>query len=83
MPGSDVALPPVVVDEVLVYTYNEGVDDIGFQDVVKLVLALGEAFDAVTQAFVRLAFAPREFPRRAEPARSDCRIPSRGHSRSQ
>ena len=84
LPGSDVALPPDVVDEVLlVYTYNEGVDDIGFQDVVKLVLALGEAFDAVTQAFVRLAFAPREFPRRAEPARSDCRIPSRGHSRSQ
>ena len=60
MPGSDVALPPDVVDEVLVvYTYNEGVDDIGFQDVVELVLALGEASDAVTQAFVRLAFAPR------------------------
>jgi len=64
--GSDVALPPDVVDEVLVvYTYNEGVDVIGFHDVVELVLALGEASDAVTQAFVRLAFAPREFPRRA------------------
>ena len=49
MPGSDVALPPDVVDEVLVvYTYNEGIDDIGFQDVVELVLALGEVSDAVT-----------------------------------
>jgi len=66
MPGSDVALPPDVVDEVLVvYTYNEGVDDIGFQDVVELVLALSEVSDAITQAFVRLAFAPREFPRQA------------------
>ena len=64
LPGSDVALSPDVADEVLVvYTYNEGIDDIGFQDVVELVLALSEASDAITQAFVRLAFAPREFPR--------------------
>jgi hypothetical protein len=50
-------LPDVSDEGLTVYTYNKGGDDAGIEDVLKLVLALCEALDVVTDALTYLAFA--------------------------